>query len=97
MIEAQELPTGKWKGRIFVKHHNHDPSTKVTSYPSHRRSTLVANKDAQAMLERLLNRQTAISTIRSELEKVSVTLTSGDLYNLKERIRSVQLGGLTVI
>jgi hypothetical protein len=97
MIEAQEHPTGKWRGRVLVEYHNHDPSAEATSHPSHRQSTLVANKDIQAMLERLLNRQTAISTIRSELEKVGITLTSSNLYNLKQRIRNIQLEGSTVI
>ena len=79
MIEAQELPSGKWRGRVLVEHHNHDPSAVAISHPSHRLSTLAANKVAQNMLERLLNRRTPISTIRSELEEVGVLLTEKDL------------------
>jgi len=71
-----------------MEYYNHDPSAEAISYPVYRRTILAINEDAQELLKRLLNRRIVISTIRSELKELGVSVTAGDLYNQRARIQS---------
>jgi hypothetical protein len=88
LIEAQELPSGQWRGSTKIEHYNHDPSNEVTSYPSHRKRALESNEDATALIQRLLNRRTPAATIKLKLKAMGVRVRQQDLYNIRLRIRS---------
>jgi hypothetical protein len=97
LIEAQELPSGQWRGRMKVEFHNHDPSDQVTSYPSHRKRALEGNEEAQATILRLLDRRAPAAIIKAELKAMGVHVRRTDIYNIRSRIRGTQLGGTTSI
>src|SRR6267378_1429638 len=88
----------KWKAVIKEEHHNHDPSPEPTSHPSHRRAGIAnLSESSKQTVERLRLRNTPVSTVRAQLGDMGVKVTSKDLYNMKQRARNVQLGGLIAV
>src|SRR5467141_2266623 len=87
----------KWKAVIKEEHHNHDPSPEPTSHPSHRRAGIAnLSESSKQTVERLRLRNTPVSTVRAQLGDM-VKVTSKDLYNMKQRARNAQLGGLIAV
>jgi hypothetical protein len=95
MIEAQELPAGTWRGRIIEKYHNHQGTEQVTSHPVHRRRRL--DETASNAIKQLLDRRTAVATIRSNMRAIGIHVTKSDIYNMRGRIRNAEMGGVTAI
>ncbi|KAN0067115.1 hypothetical protein V8E54_014762 [Elaphomyces granulatus] len=84
----------KWKAVIKEEHHshNHDLSPEPTS---HRRAGIANLSElSKQMVDRLRLRNTPVSTVRAQLGDMGVKVTSKDLYNIKQRARNAQLGGL---
>jgi hypothetical protein len=98
-IFAIEDPvTLKWKAFIKEEHHNHDPSSESTSHPSHRRAGIATlPESSKQMVDTLRLRNTPVSTVRAQLGDMGVKVTSKDLYNMKQRARNAELGGLTAV
>src|SRR5712664_2794601 len=87
----------KWKA-VIKEHHNHDPSPEPTSHPSHRRAGIAnLSESSKQTVERLRLRNTPVSTVRAQLGDMGVKVTSKDLYNMKQRARNAQLGGLIAV
>ncbi|KAI0999282.1 hypothetical protein K3495_g8918 [Podosphaera aphanis] len=94
---AQEKAVG-WRGYILEEHHNHEPSDDPIAHPSNCTKRLDINQEAKAPVSKLLNRQTRVSTIRSQVrDKWGVELNARDVYNFGQKIRSQELGGKTPI
>ena len=84
----------KWKAVIKEEHHNHGPSPEPTSHPSHRRAG-IANLSESS--KQMVDRPPKTYTVRAQLGDMGVKVTSKDLYNMKQRARDAQLGGLIAV
>jgi len=84
----------KWKAVIKEEHHNHGPSPEPTSHPSHRRAG-IANLSESS--KQMVDRPPKTYTVRAQLGDMGVKVTSKDLYNMKQRARNAQLGGLAAV
>lgn len=97
-IDLKQLSSGKWNIAYKEECHNHEASDGAINHPAHRTKTLNTNTSATAIIKTLMSRMTKVSTIRATMEKDwGILLTKRDIYNMRARIRTEQLGGLTAI
>jgi hypothetical protein len=95
-IEAQELPGGRWRGRVLNEYHNHTASEETTSHPAHRKGRL--DNDGEVLVKQLLSRATPVSTILEQVHnQFGLRLKARDIYNLRAEQRRIDLVDTTAI